>query len=53
MDLFLQVDLKCKELAPGGYFYPDHLPLLWVGRGGGGGGAVCICEGVECVCVPP
>ena len=30
-----QMDLKCKELAIGGYFFPEHLPLLgecvWMG----------------------
>ena len=23
-----QVDLKCKELGSGGYYYPEHLPVL-------------------------
>ena len=23
-----QVDVKCKELGSGGYYYPDHLPVL-------------------------
>ena len=22
------MDLKCKESAPGGYYYPEHLPVL-------------------------
>ena len=24
----VQVDLKCKELGSGGYYYPEHLPVL-------------------------
>ena len=25
---YLQVDLKCLKPAPGGYYYPSHLPVL-------------------------
>ena len=26
--LYLQVDLHCTEPVVGGYYYPDHLPIL-------------------------
>ena len=26
--LYTQVDLKCVDPASGGYYYPDHLPVL-------------------------